>query len=302
VVVDVLVKYPLMGCPDEWKDTFQTCAEEVEMYRQIETWKCPFLLRYYGTHGPGVVFEFVDGEALDTLLDETDATAIQKQDWLWSELGLHTCTALKYLQERAISHNDLKPANIRYSASKKLWKVLDLGLATNLDMKVCKGIGTDGYRAPEVAATGRLHATSDVFGLGVVMEDALEALKTRYKALGRAARMYDDVLAQAEAEEEGEVNSEGEIDLETERVLILQDLCRSRSFSVSVEEAETLMEGCMLWQKLRSTLEEVVAAALEDSPDERPSVKRLLHVFRALMKEEEKVRETQQRLFKLNVY
>lgn len=271
-IIPIVVKYPLMGSWDEWKDSFQTCKDEVDMYREIKTWRCPYLLRFYGTHGPGIVFEYVDGDALDDLLDveanqegeEGDQTndpeaksLFEDQTWLWSELGEHITTALYYLHNLNISHNDIKPSNVRYSKTKGLWKLLDLGLATDLKTVVCKNIGTDGYRAPEVQTRGVLHPKSDVYGLGVMMEECIPGIIRRY------AR-FDGITKRKKA--------------------LLRELHSTASGRI---KAQLIEAGEQRLIELNGIMREIVTRCLDKNPDKRPSIRRLVHVFRAVRPKEE---------------
>lgn len=259
-VVQVCVKYPLMGVKDEWKDSFQTLSEETDLYKSIETWRCPYLLRFYGTHGPGVVFEFVDGHALDEALAAGESETF-RQEWYWSELGEHVSTALLYLHKRKISHNDLKPENVRYSNTKKMWKLLDLGLSTDIQALVCKNIGTDGYRAPEVAATGLLTFKSDVYGLGVMMQDAMHSVQRRYRMLEQFYSENKHLMG----------SSVG-------------------TTKTDVEELEdTILLGGKTWLELKQLMEEMVTRCLEAKPELRPSITRLVNFFISLRAKEKEV-------------
>ncbi len=254
-IVPIVVKYPLMGSWDEWRDSFQTCKDEVEMYREIKTWRCPYLLRFYGTHGPGIVFEYVDGSSLDDLLEAEEG--VENQTWMWSDVGEHCTTALHYLHSLNISHNDIKPQNVRYSKSKGIWKLLDLGLATDVKTVVCKNIGTDGYRAPEVASRGVLNHKSDVYGMGIMMEDCLQSLRQRYEAFATVHHSAEDAAF---------------------RRRILARAGKAR--------AEVITAGAQAWLELDGLMTEVVARCLERAVERRPSIKRLVHVFRATRRRE----------------
>lgn len=305
-IVNIVVKYPLMGSLDDWKDSFQTCQEEVVMYRQIQTWKCPFLLRYYGSHGPGLVFEYVDGESLDSLLFHATDVDIEQQTWMWSELGFHVSTALLYLHKLNISHNDIKPENVRYSATKQCWKLLDLGLATDFDMKVSRQIGTDGYRSPEVAKSGRLNRKSDVYSLGIMMDDALERLVKRYQVLEDIYDDFEDVRQQYEEERKTKAyKQKGEIDLDSELTAILTTHIKRRkmdSIPITLENARyTITQGA----KYVSFLElsrELLKAMMSENPEDRPSVKRCLACFKTMMTIETQLRDCLSTLKLMGIY
>ena len=177
---NVVVKYPLIGNLEEWKDTYINCNDEARLYKSLQTRKCPNLLEFYGTHGSGLVIEEVDGGSLSDIISDND---VEKQVWNWSQLGKDVAAALSYLNKCNISHNDLKPQNICFSNMKNIWKLIDLGLATKLSCKVSRSIGTDGFRAPEIKVDGRLHVNSDVYGLGIIMKDSFSVWRERYDSL-----------------------------------------------------------------------------------------------------------------------
>ena len=52
-----------------------------------------------------------------------------------------------------------------------------------MSCKVSRSIGTDGFRAPEIKADGRLHVNSDVYGLGIIMKDSFSVWRERYDSL-----------------------------------------------------------------------------------------------------------------------
>lgn len=177
---NVVVKYPLIGNLEEWKDTYINCNDEARLYKSLQTRKCPNLLEFYGTHGSGLVIEEVDGGSLSDIISDND---VEKQVWNLSQLGKDVAAALLYLNKCNISHNDLKPQNICFSNRKNIWKLIDLGLATKLSCKVSRSIGTDGFRAPEIKVDGRLHVNSDVYGLGIIMKDSFSVWSERYDTL-----------------------------------------------------------------------------------------------------------------------
>jgi serine/threonine protein kinase len=73
-------------------------------------------------------------------------------------------SALAYLEEKDILHNDIKPANILYDDSRGA-VLIDFGLAS-FSGKVCNG-GTPWYVPQEFMAEGKRGFASDVFALGV---------------------------------------------------------------------------------------------------------------------------------------
>jgi serine/threonine protein kinase len=115
---------------------------------------------------PAVVTETLRGETLSHLLDRTETLT----DAEAAVLGLQLCSALAYLHDHGYLHLDLKPSNV----------VIDGGRAILVDFSIAQnpgwgtpGVGTWCYLAPEQAIGGRLTAAADVWGIGVVLFEAL---------------------------------------------------------------------------------------------------------------------------------
>jgi eukaryotic-like serine/threonine-protein kinase len=81
-------------------------------------------------------------------------------------LGLHLCSALRYLHRHGWLHLDLKPSNV----------IVDAGLAKLIDLSIVRrpgraggGVGTRQYMPPEQRNGGVLTEAADVWGLGAVL-------------------------------------------------------------------------------------------------------------------------------------
>ncbi|MEU9076652.1 serine/threonine-protein kinase [Kitasatospora sp. NPDC048538] len=129
----------------------------------------PHLVRGYGTGEhpqPYAVLETLTGETLAHLIDRRSRRPAATDLAL---LGLHLCSAMRYLHGQGLLHLDLKPSNI----------VIDCRHAKVLDLSIARppgrgrpGIGTDGYLAPEQADGGLLTAAADVWGIGITLYEA----------------------------------------------------------------------------------------------------------------------------------
>ncbi|MBD1229375.1 serine/threonine protein kinase [Xenorhabdus griffiniae] len=85
---------------------------------------------------------------------------------------------VKTIHDNSYVHRDLKPANIlKYSDGR--YKISDFGLVKDLNHVRAEvktkfqpnGIGTDGYRAPEITESGLFSNQSDIFAIGQVIND-----------------------------------------------------------------------------------------------------------------------------------
>ncbi|MFH8381122.1 protein kinase [Kitasatospora sp. NPDC018058] len=129
----------------------------------------PHLVRGYGTGErpqPYAVLETLTGETLAHLLDRQSRRPAATDLAL---LGLHLCSAMRYLHGKNLLHLDLKPSNIVIDCRRA--KVLDLSIARPPGPG-SPGVGTDGYLAPEQAAGARLTAAADVWGIGITLYGA----------------------------------------------------------------------------------------------------------------------------------
>jgi serine/threonine protein kinase len=123
---------------------------------------------------PYLVFEYIEGPTLDSLLDERGALAPSNV----VRLGLQVGSALHYLHELGIAHLDVKPENIAIREGRAV--LMDFDLAQKLggrenESRLENGKhprGSPPYMAPEQVRRAPASAAMDLFGLGATLYEA----------------------------------------------------------------------------------------------------------------------------------
>jgi serine/threonine protein kinase len=129
----------------------------------------PHIVRAYETirePRPALILETLTGATLAYLID-TSPRRLPLTDI--AHLGLHLCSAVRYLHRHGILHLDLKPSNIVSECQRA--KILDLSIARPPG-RGKKGAGTRNYMAPEQARGELLGPAADVWGIGAVLFEA----------------------------------------------------------------------------------------------------------------------------------
>jgi len=133
---------------------------------------------------PFLAMEYVEGVRID---EYADAHGLS----ITARLGLfrQVCAAVQYAHQNLIIHRDLKPSNILVT-NEGVPKLLDFGIAKLLDpnhagdqTRTEMRAFTPDYAAPEQVAGAPVTTASDVYSLGVLLDDLLRA-----SSAGRGAR------------------------------------------------------------------------------------------------------------------
>jgi serine/threonine protein kinase len=110
---------------------------------------------------PAVVLETLPGATVSALLDERRLGVADA-----ALLGRQLVSVLGYLHRQGWVHLDVKPDNVVVQEGRAV--LIDLGLATRPG-RIERGMGTDGYAAPEQHAGGTVSAATDVWGVGATL-------------------------------------------------------------------------------------------------------------------------------------
>jgi len=129
---------------------------------------------------PYMVMEFIEGKALDVILEEQDYLALEPA----LSILLPVCDGIAHAHDHRILHRDLKPGNImlkQVADQPAIPKVLDFGVAKPLDVdaerleravpltQAQQIIGTPPYISPEAVRGQPLDERSDVYSFGCVI-------------------------------------------------------------------------------------------------------------------------------------
>jgi serine/threonine protein kinase len=128
----------------------------------------------YGTHGgrPYLVMELVTGGTLSSRLKEG------RFDWDPVTITRELLDALGHIHAAGILHRDLKPANVLIGTDGRA-RLTDFGIAHLADATKLTStgfiVGTEKYLAPEVRRGEPAGAASDLFALGVLLQECAAA-------------------------------------------------------------------------------------------------------------------------------
>lgn len=135
----------------------------------------PHLARAYetvdGVSAPVVILETHVGMTLEEIIDER-TRRLPVADLC--HLGRQLASALHFLHGRGYVHLDVRPANVMGHAGTAT--LLDLSIARPPG-RVRRGLGTQEYLSPEQARGDVVSAASDVWGLGVTLQEAATGVR-----------------------------------------------------------------------------------------------------------------------------
>lgn len=123
---------------------------------------------------PYMVLERLDGVSLSSVLEDNGPMSDANGVRIFTQI----CDAMDYTHSKGILHRDLKPENIMLVDGGKVVKLVDLGLAKNVqgDEKLTKtgiALGTGEYMSPEQCNAKPLDQRSDVYSMGCLMYETL---------------------------------------------------------------------------------------------------------------------------------
>jgi len=121
---------------------------------------------------PWFIMDLADGD-LQSDIDGGLLTRVQK-----AEILVMVADGLSYMHGLDYLHRDIKPSNI-LRFENNVYKVSDFGLVKNMDKgaesevitKIATAMGTHKYMAPEILIAGDYSELTDIFALGVLLED-----------------------------------------------------------------------------------------------------------------------------------
>lgn len=125
-----------------------------------------FIAHFEGAQGQFLVQEFIDGDTLESLLQDS-GTFTEEEIWQVLEDLL---PVLEFIHRQRVVHRDIKPENIISPVGGDRLVLVDFGASKQLTATTLATtgtvIGSAGYAAPE-QAIGRPELSSDLYGLGV---------------------------------------------------------------------------------------------------------------------------------------
>ena len=122
---------------------------------------------------PYLVNEFVRGRTLSQVLKDGLPSVAFCLD-----VCLQAANGLAALHEASVVHRDLKPANLMVEDETRRLRILDFGIAKDLEASTIVTVhggyvGTPGYSAPEQYGGKEIDGRADIFSLGVILYELL---------------------------------------------------------------------------------------------------------------------------------
>ncbi|MGH2953762.1 MAG: serine/threonine-protein kinase [Solirubrobacterales bacterium] len=126
---------------------------------------------YEATERPYLVMEYIEGGNLGERIEAGDVPDPQR-------LARELLSALRHIHAAGVLHRDVKPPNVLIGADGRA-RLTDFGIAQPRDAtsltQTGQVVGTERYLAPEIMAGEPASELSDLYSLGVVLDEAAGA-------------------------------------------------------------------------------------------------------------------------------
>lgn len=123
--------------------------------------------------GNCIIMEWIDGSTLESLIRSGQ---IDKS--LAKKIICEICDALDYIHRKQVIHRDLKPENIMITNNGSNVKIIDFGLSDADSYNILKApAGTKIYASPELLAGEVPDARSDIWSLGLIINELTGSLR-----------------------------------------------------------------------------------------------------------------------------
>ena len=142
-----------------------------------------------------VYMEYFSSETLEELLEQKEKLSLQET----KQILLKLCHGLQHCHNQKIIHRDLKPSNILIDRNGNV-KLTDFGIARiqkkggNSDTEI---LGTAGYAAPEQFGFRQTNEKTDIYALGVILNQMLTGKMPKeepYQGDRRAKRAIEQCM------------------------------------------------------------------------------------------------------------
>lgn len=160
---------------DGQKIVKRTYDKEIAAYSMLQGVSCDNLPRIYSAEFDGDRFvveeELIDGISLQYMLDCGERFDAERA----CEIGIEVCNALAYLHDSGFVHRDVKPEHILFSKDGRIVLIdLDASMMISTNKKKdTQLLGTTGYAAPEQFGLTRSDRRTDVFAVGIMLNEML---------------------------------------------------------------------------------------------------------------------------------
>jgi serine/threonine protein kinase len=203
---------------------------------------------------PALVMELVDGESLSARIDRDGPL----EPRMAAAITADVAEALYHAHQRGVIHRDVKPGNVLLGSDGRT-RLVDFGIAHSLaasaERLTMTGtvMGTLRAMAPEQLAGGPITPRTDLYGIGVVLHEALT---------GRSPYPSSSPVALADAQRAGPPALDG----------IEPALAAVIASSLAFDPAERPLHAGALASALRDWLAGDPSAALGMAPPQPPSM------------------------------
>lgn len=133
-----------------------------------------FVDEWYGDQTPSIILEYMPGGTLQAQLKQMQKENVQMEPGEIKNIAHQLVKGVEFIHDKGIVHQDIKPGNI-LRKSRDQYVLADFGCAGRMG-SVLGGRGTRKYMAPESEKDKSYSFEADIWSLGVVILNCLDAL------------------------------------------------------------------------------------------------------------------------------